>query len=261
MKKKQTIKKNKKTLSPTLWLLRGNLSQARPLQRERSDPPPGAGPSPGLALGLVYSIMPSNKQCLSKCTVELNCCCLHWISHIQMRVHSIYLMGYWHILQCFSTENQRKGFVIWPCVCAKCAWHTHTLRGETCGMLCMDLWQTVSMETVRMAVSGGLEGLVGLRGGRGRGWQWATLWRDDWKFPPPADVCVWQRGPKGLWLEGGKRGPNGLLAAGVRGSVHTEPLNLKKHLFDLMDTWSSSEISDFTCSCSQSRSTHASNVE
>lgn len=56
-----------------------------------------------------------------------------------MWLHSIYLMGYWHILQCLNTVQTKKGFVIWPCVCIKSGiikhrmTHTHLgVRHVTC---------------------------------------------------------------------------------------------------------------------------------
>lgn len=65
-----------------------------------------------------------------------------------MWLHSIYLMGYWHILQCFSTYKQKRLCDLTLCVHkvrhSKVLYDT--LRSGTSDMLCMDLWQTVLMK-------------------------------------------------------------------------------------------------------------------
>lgn len=107
-----------------------------------------------------------------------------------MWLHSIYLMGYWHILQCFITR--KKGL----CDLTQCVHRamTHTVRGvRHVDMLCMDLWQTVLMKQWNWIPAEWLcQGL-----GSGRlccddwnflCWRWAASWTVQIKRPE-----VWQR--------------------------------------------------------------------
>lgn len=94
-----------------------------------------------LALGLVYSIMPSNNYSVFQ-NVLLNYCCLYVITTAWIVIFRCdYILYIWWGIDIYCNalvHTTKKGFVIWPCVCIKSGMinycMTHTLWSETSDM-------------------------------------------------------------------------------------------------------------------------------